>query len=850
MATIALRDYYREIEQWLDQSLYDQVISHCRYILNIYPKSIDTYQLLGKAYLENKQYSDAIDLFQRVLSSRPDDFVSHIGISIIREDEGNLNEAIWHMERAYEIQPSNKAIQGELRRLIGKSTGAEPAKINLNRGALARMYIKGNLQSQAIAEIRMALAEDPKRPDLQVLLAKAYYDLHQEKDAAEVSSELITTLPYCFDANLILYHIVLTNNKPREAQSYLDKLIELDPYAKFLSDDTFAPDMAPDSAVMIEHLEGIESQEKVNLSFSPDWTTGEQQNEKMKSEETQEDWLSGFAPGSEEIKPDELESEPPTSEIPDWLREAGWEEPNPEASAEEPKTTPPFSDEEGLEIEAGEIPDWLKELSPIESPAPELGETLLPEQDIESILAESAEPSSEVELPDWMKSLETMQGISPEEPTPIIQSEEKNTPEIEVPEWLSEEETEKAETTIPEWFSEESNLVEKLNLEEEPSISELDTKPVVIRFESTPLPLELSDTESPDWVKEYLENQIENEEIGTSEAGDLLTEKEMVQPEEATIPDWLKATLESQLVSDENPTSQVIEESPEINSIENLFEETATPSEVLPEQEIPEWGIETPEMEVKEEVTQEKEELAQEELPDWIKEQLSEEPFEKTLVQSEEIAEEELPDWIKAEFGEQEIAVKENLEEQELNQLPDWISEELTTPVVETPTPAEEELPDWLKPELVEYSLGEQIEIRSEEPTGEEILENVPEQPIPAQEVEQVEIPEAELVPAQPPTEAISEWRKEFETPQEPMVTLNDARSALQGGELETALFGYAKLIQQRRELDAILNDLSSAVYQFPMEIKMWMLLGDAYLRKDMLAEALNAYNKAEELIR
>ncbi|MGB9641226.1 MAG: tetratricopeptide repeat protein, partial [Anaerolineales bacterium] len=153
MATIALRDYYREIESYLDQGLYDQVISHCRYILNLYPKDIDAYLLLGKSYLEKKQYSDAIDIFQRVLSSRPDDFVAHIGMSIIREDEGNINEAIWHMERAYEIQPSNKAVQGELKRLIGKRDGIEPVKINLNRSALARMYLKGNLQSQAIAEI-------------------------------------------------------------------------------------------------------------------------------------------------------------------------------------------------------------------------------------------------------------------------------------------------------------------------------------------------------------------------------------------------------------------------------------------------------------------------------------------------------------------------------------------------------------------------------------------------------------------------------------------------------------------------------------------------------------------------
>ncbi len=55
-----------------------------------YPKYIETYRLLGKAYLEGQQHKEAIDVFQRVLTVAPDDFITHVGMSIIREDEGNL----------------------------------------------------------------------------------------------------------------------------------------------------------------------------------------------------------------------------------------------------------------------------------------------------------------------------------------------------------------------------------------------------------------------------------------------------------------------------------------------------------------------------------------------------------------------------------------------------------------------------------------------------------------------------------------------------------------------------------------------------------------------------------------
>ena len=109
---------------------------------------------MGKAYLEGQRYGDAADILQRVLSAVPDDFISHIGMSIIREDEGNLDAALWHMERAFEVQPSNQAIQNELRRLYGRRDGMEPPKIRLTRGALARMYAQGDLYEQSIAELR------------------------------------------------------------------------------------------------------------------------------------------------------------------------------------------------------------------------------------------------------------------------------------------------------------------------------------------------------------------------------------------------------------------------------------------------------------------------------------------------------------------------------------------------------------------------------------------------------------------------------------------------------------------------------------------------------------------------
>jgi tetratricopeptide (TPR) repeat protein len=122
-------------------------------------------------------------------------------MSIIREDEGNLDAAIYSMERAYEIQPSNSAIQDELKRLYGRRDGVEPPKIRLTRGALVRMYVRGELYPQAIAEIRAALSENPDRVDLEIILARIYYLTNRKVEATEICSRLVGKLPYCYEAN-------------------------------------------------------------------------------------------------------------------------------------------------------------------------------------------------------------------------------------------------------------------------------------------------------------------------------------------------------------------------------------------------------------------------------------------------------------------------------------------------------------------------------------------------------------------------------------------------------------------------------------------------------------------------
>ena len=76
------------------------------------------------------------------------------------------------------------------------------------------------------------------------------------------------------------------------------------------------------------------------------------------------------------------------------------------------------------------------------------------------------------------------------------------------------------------------------------------------------------------------------------------------------------------------------------------------------------------------------------------------------------------------------------------------------------------------------------------------------------------------------------------------------ARDALSHGKIPDALLAYGNLIRKGKLLEDITFDLKEALYRFPVEVSIWQALGDAYMRANRLQDALDAYTKAEELLR
>lgn len=390
MAEINLRHYVQEVDDIIEEGQHlEMAIAHCRHILKSFPKHIDSYRMLGKAYLESKRYGDAADIFQRVLSAIPDDFVSQVGMAIIREDEGNIDSSIWHMERAAESKPGNPAIEQELKRLIGKRDGLEPQRVRPSRGALARMYSHGELFSYATTELKRALEEDPDRPDLQVLLANTYWRADQRLEAAKLCRRILENLPFCRDANRITAALLLESGKTAEANSNMRRLIALDPYIADLRSPMDDPLSIEASAVQIDRLSWTSGQAlPTSEDDQPDWAASlgvdlHGETEEPAEQEEVPTWLQP----SDELPPEDEPVEepqptihpfagagpPPGADIPDWMRDSGWVQDDgtaTEGPMEIPSVdipSPAESVDEGP-ISRAEFPDWLSEIAPADQP--------------------------------------------------------------------------------------------------------------------------------------------------------------------------------------------------------------------------------------------------------------------------------------------------------------------------------------------------------------------------------------------------------------------------------------------------------------------------------------------------
>ena len=896
MAKVSLRVYNLEIEGMIEGGLLTESVAHCQHILKTFPMHVETYRLLGKSFLEARRYTDAADIFQRALMAVPDDFVAHVGMSIIRDDEGKLDDAIWHMERAFEGQPFNPAIQGELRRLYGRRDGVEPPKIRLSRDALANMYSQGELFNQAIAEIRAVLAEDANRPDLQVMLARAYYRAGQKVEAAEMAANLLKKYTYCLDALRILVDVLPGTARAENTQVYRQRLRMLDPYSSFITGSAFSTDQVADAAVNLERLEYT-----ANVAPAlpqPNWASS--LGIKLADEKRAEpapDWMT-IGDSTEQFSAAASDSSGPTAvpatddkPAPDWKSTAGWQG----SSGKAQEVPVDFSAEQPAEpLAKADIPDWLKSMAPQEvTDAANAGSKPAPA---------NAPSPSEGDAPDWLAELGTTAAdANPDRSQPAASSQDNGA----FPDWLKEMGDGASAGTAAAFAA---DALELPKAEEPPDSAQPAPPPPATQApieppvsaprpdDDTPFqptgeskPLKIED-DAMAWLESLAAKQGAKEE-------ELLTKPKNRSEE---MPDWLRSADEQPSASATPEPSPGPRETLPLEPLTPLAGELAAhepgPSEELPPLTSPAEGTTQP-LKIQDDTMAWLDGLAAEEAakpeelltnpsersetpPDWIQ-KTTQEPAAPHKALAPETPQEDvtITSWLRKQDVKEALGKGKPTPDvpqpaaTPSNELPDWLKE-LDKPAApeETPKPADD-LPDWLRQPAQPAD-----HVAAAVPTAE--LASEPEIPAWIDETIPVSEPLAPTTPGEwvpvdekpapvPDLEPIAEPASfAVETPVQLRVLggtgmlaripaqdkdaefLAGAQAALNTNQLNEAMQAYIKLIKKNRLLEEVIHDLREAIYRFPVDIIVWQTLGDASMRANRLQDALDAYTKAEELLR
>ncbi len=475
----------------------------------------------------------------------------------------------------------------------------------------------------------------------------------------------------------------------------------------------------------------------------------------------------------------------------------------------------------------------------------------LPVQEIPEEAAPEAEPGQPIFTPEissaWADEIDkAFSGLEPEEGIQLATSEElpADGSGFDLPDWLKGEigdqvpadqsltgETELADegSILPDWFSEEPQALEPAAAGEEIAQSAIDSlvepevgeaEPVTAAGEFSGQLFDESEPAGvlPDWLRGLNDSPQETQ-------AEEVTQEEV--PADSGLPDWLQSI--SAEVSASTSTDIFDEEIPpaaeEGVAPEPGFEFEAAGAVTEETQEIQVAGVEPEPVSIPEE-----------EIPEWL-------------------AELQLPEPQEAEGEDLVPAVPETIEQ------PVETLAEAETQVSEQPEAILTEAAIETAAGLAEISTDQLVE--EVEPVAEPVPEPAIEQPVlepePAIEQPTIEQPVAEAVPTDelPASEELP-TAETYDLPAEEPISAEEAllnrlyaaQTSLYGGQVGPALEFYEEVIRSGNLLDESIHDLRDALYRYPVDISVWQLLGDAYLRSNRLQEALDAYTKAEELIR
>jgi DNA uptake protein ComE-like DNA-binding protein len=292
------------------------------------------------------------------------------------------------------------------------------------------------------------------------------------------------------------------------------------------------------------------------------------------------------------------------------------------------------------------------------------------------------------------------------------------------------------------------------------------------------------------------------------------------------------------LTGEDQPTEE--DESPEMPEPEPDQELSEWIPEIAAETETAQETLE-PEDHAVADVEPEIEPLEIEEEPDVIAELAAAAEVDLDQVEEEQTSE-EIPGWLSDLAGDKEIAA----EPQSTDWTPDMLVEDVVEPEAQLETFLDEKL------DLNAASLIQLEKIPGIGFIHAQNIVNYRAASGPYSDLDQLEEVDgltADII-AELNNYLIVEVVAEVASTESEFPELQAAWDSIIKGNIDQAVNQYADLINRDQHLDEVIRDLQAALGKYPMDSSLYQSLGDAYVHANMLQEALDAYNRAEDLFK
>jgi tetratricopeptide (TPR) repeat protein len=225
MAKTTFFEYLQNTEDAISSGRINDAMANCQHILSYFPDALEAQRLLGEVYLAQGQFEEAQQTFDWILVNDPENVVVYCDRALTSERLSDIDTALDCYQQAYELSRGNSQIRQKFNQL---SVKAGQQEFMFSRAGLARLYMRGDLLTQAEQEWEVILNSSPERLDARIGQLETYWREGTYNKVEQLATQVLEEIPTCLKALLLLAHVTSTINL-EQSKELLLRAESLDP---------------------------------------------------------------------------------------------------------------------------------------------------------------------------------------------------------------------------------------------------------------------------------------------------------------------------------------------------------------------------------------------------------------------------------------------------------------------------------------------------------------------------------------------------------------------------------------------------------------------------------------------